>query len=590
MKKWLAVVLILSLHVVVGAVDQPDARFLSISLNYQLRPDGSWLFDCQQRVRLDTYAAVNRLGETFIVTNPDFQTLTVLKAETTMADGTKVAVPANALNEVLPFPAHLFADFSRMREMVVTHTGLERGAVIELHYQVLTRPGFMPYFTGREPLTRIFPIDRYTLRIEWPDQYRLQFKVFNLELTPKRQQSPGRSALEFSQTDVPPLLPEPGSRESDQPFVLFSSAIGWPEAFAFLDGDSALPQALKEKARQFKERQPQTADFLRGLQKMIADEIQTCPLDLNVTGLRLRGNERIFASAYATAVEKTRLLARLLAAMDVPTHILAVLENDPLGAVPSALAAGSFLIKVKDGNEFLYLDPFNAQAEFFPYKKEGAMTFNLDSRQIEPLPADDWDRNRVAVSGTVRLSAEKTTGNLTVTASGYFQNYPAARENQQAFLTGLLAKFFPVKELAVKKIEIIGPTSIRAEIEFSGGWLQPFGEKALGLHPVKWPQPPADALALEQRRLPLHIDAPYRLSLRLRLELPAEWAIDYIGRDVVVENGVGHFRRSWQPEAGEWRAELGIRSPAVAPDRYPELKNLLQPWLVPDYWLVLVRK
>ena len=138
-----------------------DARFLNVEITYQLHEDGSWDMAYEQQARLDTYYAFNRaLGETFIVYNPDFQKLEVLKSETTMADGRQVASPENAFNEVLPFAAHGFADFSHLREMVVTHTGLERGAMVDLHYRIHTRPAFFPIFPDAKPwpwLSRLIP-------------------------------------------------------------------------------------------------------------------------------------------------------------------------------------------------------------------------------------------------------------------------------------------------------------------------------------------------------------------------------------------------------------------------------------------------
>ncbi len=173
-----------------------DARFLDIEISYRLQNDGSWDMECRQRVRLDTYFAVNRaLGETFIVTNPDFQKLEVLKSETTMADGRKVASPANAFNEVLPRAAHGFADFSHLREMVVTHTGLERGAIVELQYRIHTQPGFLPVFSGREPLTRDFPVDRYRLAITIPAGESLRYRVFGSHAEAKVKAIRGRETL-----------------------------------------------------------------------------------------------------------------------------------------------------------------------------------------------------------------------------------------------------------------------------------------------------------------------------------------------------------------------------------------------------------
>ena len=169
-----------------GAAPTHDARFLKMEISYQLNADGSWDMTYKHQVRLDTYYAFNRaLGETFIVYNPDFQKLEVLKSETTMADGRQVASPENAFNEVLPFAAHGFADFSHLREMVVTHVGLERGAVVELAYRIHTKAGFLPDFSGREELAMAFPVDLYSLSIKVPADRELHYRVSGLQVEAK---------------------------------------------------------------------------------------------------------------------------------------------------------------------------------------------------------------------------------------------------------------------------------------------------------------------------------------------------------------------------------------------------------------------
>jgi len=56
-----------------------------------------------KKQKLQTYRSFNNLyGETFIVYNPDFQTLKVNEVYTIMADSKKNPSPANAFNEVLP--------------------------------------------------------------------------------------------------------------------------------------------------------------------------------------------------------------------------------------------------------------------------------------------------------------------------------------------------------------------------------------------------------------------------------------------------------------------------------------------------------
>ena len=99
----------------------------------------------QKELTLFTHAAMNRVyGESFIIYNPEFQTLKIHDSYTRQKDGTIVKTPENALLEVLPSVAADAPAYNGLKEMVVVHTGLELGATIYLDYSVVTRPGYLP--------------------------------------------------------------------------------------------------------------------------------------------------------------------------------------------------------------------------------------------------------------------------------------------------------------------------------------------------------------------------------------------------------------------------------------------------------------
>ena len=97
-----------------------DAVFEDVTHEYVLHEDGSTSYAYEHHLRILTSFAYNRAyGESFIVYNPKWQTLTVTSAETKMADGTLVKAPFNAFNEVLPGFAANAAPYLGLKEMVV---------------------------------------------------------------------------------------------------------------------------------------------------------------------------------------------------------------------------------------------------------------------------------------------------------------------------------------------------------------------------------------------------------------------------------------------------------------------------------------
>jgi len=576
-----------------------DARFLKVEIAYQLHTDGSWDMTYQHRVRLDTYYAVNRaFGETFIVYDPGFQKLEILKAETTMADGRKLAAPTNAFNEVLPYAAHGFTDFSELREMVVTHTGLERGAVVDLQYRVSSRAGFFPVFSGREELAKAFPVDSYKLTISMPAGQELRYRVFGLKAEAEISASGAKKRYTFALADVKAAAHEPLAPGQAAAFVVFSGAADWGQALALAGDDSRLPAALAEKIEKLEVQYPDRPDLLAALQKVTATEVQNCGLGPDAAGWQPRPLERVVRSNYGTRLEKALLLRAMLRQAGIEAELLAVAAGpDFAPEVPSLLQMGEYWLKVMDGPEARYVDPGHEQNEFFPYRCQSFEAFNLSRQELEKLPVANWDQNGVEISGTVVLDPAGASGTLLVAARGIFNRYPEAVENGGKFIEELLKKIFPVQKAEIKKLLALTPHETRAEVAFSGPWLKDAGagtegprqEGFFSVDACRLPGLSESMVQQVQRETPLVLDAPFKVSLDLDLQPAAGLRLDYAAPDAQVKNETGYFSRSLSREKnGQLRFSLkcGIGKSLIGPEKYPLLRKVLLPYFAPDFWLL----
>ncbi|MBN2345849.1 MAG: DUF3857 domain-containing protein [Candidatus Aminicenantes bacterium] len=585
----------------VGAAPAHDARFLSLKITYHLNLDGSWDREYHHRVRLDTYYAVNRaLGETFILYNPDFQKLEILKSETTMADGRKVATPENAFNEVLPFAAHGFADFSGLREMVVTHTGLERGAVVELHYRLHTKAGFLPAFSAREGLSRDFPIERYLLTVTAPGSCELKYALFNLDaLVSVTPHAGGDTSYVVSLQNLKPAVHEPLAQPQAEPFVIFSAASGWGQAMA-LEGDSSpLPPAWIERIEKLKARHPARSDLVSALQRSVAVEVQNCELGPEATGWQPRPLERVAASNYGTRLEKALLLQALLQKAGIDADVLAVAGDACETQIPLPLPGGDFWLKVPA--EAAYLDPWHEQQELFPYAYHGRNAWNLERQEMEKLPETHWENNGIDVSGTVKLDAGAASGDLIVVARGSFNRYEEAAADGGKFVAGLLRRVFPVDKVEVKKLLALTRRELRAEVSFSGKWLQEAGGSPEGprrrafllMESCRLPGLSENMIIQGNRESPLALEAPFNVSVRLDIEAASELRLEYAAPAVEKRNELGYYSRSLAAvKDGTLRlsASAGIEKGIVAPNQYPRLRELLLSEFEPGPWLIFRNK
>lgn len=568
-----------------------DARFLKVAIVYELHDDGSWDMTCEQRTRLDTYYAVNRaLGETFIVYNPEFQKLEVLKSETTMADGRRVPAPENAFNEVLPFAAHGCADFSHLREMVVTHTGLERGAVVDLRYRIHTRAGFLPAFAGREVLARPFPIDEYTLEIRIPAARQLFFGAggFNGEIVTEIVADGPVRKYAFRFTGLAPLAREPLALAGAEPFLAFALAPDWAAALPLAGASQDLPAVLADKADKLKALHPAAPELLAALQKAVAGEIKNCGLGVEATGWRFRPLERVAQSNTATRLEKALLLGALLKRAGVDSELLAVAAGPELAAAAATpLQLGEFWLKVPAAQA--YLDPCREQHEFFPYALQGRDAWNFAGRSLEKLPLSTANDNGLQLSGKARLDADGASGTLLVAARGRFNRYDDAAADAGKFIAGVVKRFFPAEKVEVSKILELTRRQTRAEVTFAGKWLRELGAGFFAADAVPLPGLNENMVILDKRESPLTLEEPFQVALELEIEPASGLKLEYTAPALERKNKLGRFSRSLTAGKGgavKISSAVALEQGVVSPAEYPQLRELLLANFVPDFWMV----
>ena len=140
-----------------------EATYHLISKSYTLNEDGSLDYRYRKELQIFTRASFDTYGETFILYNPEFQTLTINEAYTVRKDGSVVKTPDNAFNPSLPYSCTDCERFNGMREMVVTHTALEYDATIVLEHtesaiRSQARRHILPQASGTQAAFQASPV------------------------------------------------------------------------------------------------------------------------------------------------------------------------------------------------------------------------------------------------------------------------------------------------------------------------------------------------------------------------------------------------------------------------------------------------
>jgi|GEM_PF-126044 len=296
-----------------------DAVYLQLKKEYTLNPDGSMDYRYSKKQKLQTYRAFHNLyGESFIVYHPDFQSLKVNEVYTIMADGKKNPSPANAFNEVLPGFAANAPAYNKLREMVITHSGTERNAVLNLDYTLHSKKGFYPCLMGNDLLCEMEPVKELTFIIRIPSEMKLNYSILNSTTIPSITKEGGMQVYTWKFTNVPAISTEDFQKGGNElyPRLIFSTAVDRNSVYTdFLKQNSfsyELNPEMKQMAATFYSQYKDKIDLVLKLQEKVVNEFRLYPVPLRYTGFTCRSAQETWNSNGGTLIEKTVLLCALL--------------------------------------------------------------------------------------------------------------------------------------------------------------------------------------------------------------------------------------------------------------------------------------
>lgn len=347
MKKIALFILLLSLPGFTFAKEKHDARYLRISRHYSLNEDGSIDFRFRKELQLFTTASFDTYGETFILYNPEFETLTVNESYTRLPEGRVVATPANAFNAVLPSSCTDCARFNAVREMVVTHTALETGAVIVLDYTIHVQHPYFQELAQRVNLCEDVPIDTMLLMVTIPGNRTLHYDLHTSgqpALPSGSAGNDGSRTLAWTFTNTAAAAPDRYLPDNYNPYILLST-FDRPGDFltrlslqqAFMPPmEKLLPQLPEETLRNAAD----ALDTVTAMHRFVRRYIRTNSVPMRCMNFIIASPATVLNTGCATPFEKNLLLHTLLKEAGFASEI-GILAQEPTGE-PEGLLQVSF--------------------------------------------------------------------------------------------------------------------------------------------------------------------------------------------------------------------------------------------------------
>ncbi|MBE9468236.1 MAG: DUF3857 domain-containing protein [Bacteroidetes bacterium] len=409
-----------------------DAVYLNMVKEYQLNDDGSVDYRYSHKLRLLSYYVINRVyGESFIPYNLKHQTLTINKSLTTMADGTEVKSPDNAFNKILPSYAANAPYYNNIREMVVTHTGLEKNASIDLNYTIHSDKNYYPYLMSNETLTSGSPIQKLIIVVKVPLDKKLNYKLFNYQQEPKVKETSSFIQYKWVFNDLPAISREQMNSQQTEPKLNFSTAKDINQAFQkFVENNPVNDLNLNEKITK------KSTTLLTALecQKKVVNELNYYEISLKHNGFKFRDAKSVWESNGGTNIERTMVLVNLLKNNNIDAEPVAVIDscfdNKPYA---NLLNVNKFLVKVNlENDNYIYLSANEINTLDCKYKLGNKTVVILKQEKIKAINEKTYD-NDLSVTSDLKLTEKnKISGTINCTLTNGVNPYFKTIKNEKS--------------------------------------------------------------------------------------------------------------------------------------------------------------
>lgn len=377
-----------------------EAEYGKVSKAWTLHADGSQEYRSSMELTLFTHTAMNSTyGESFIVYNPDFQTLKIHSSYTRQKDGTIVKTPDNAFVEVLPRFAADAPAYNQLKEMVVVHTGLELGATIYLDYSIITKPGYYPALDINERLQETSPVKECKVSISVPEGTPLACGLYGSPVKAVEESHDGIKEVHWTLRNIPASSREafqPKNREAS-PHLVASTYPSGKAALATLDKRLKESQGYESKtfAQFLTDKSGNEQEKVNIIRDHILNNLSTCPIPMAMTGYTVRDIDTVLRSAYGTPLEIAQLLNVMLNAAGIPSEVLAVypghLDTDACGLAAIQTLAVKATVDGKD--QYLSASPLTNRGGL-----DKVVSLSGTSIEIETTPIQIKESRSVAIS------------------------------------------------------------------------------------------------------------------------------------------------------------------------------------------------
>ena len=583
----------------IGAEQFPDddAIYLRLEQHWTLEKNGTVHRREHRWLKLLNSRPVRRHADPRIDFCEGRDELVIHTAQSILPDGTVMPVPDYSFNLAAPDDVGSWPRYAAWRQQVVSFSGIEPGVVLELDYEVITRPGVLPWISADLRLDDGYPTVDRVVSVTVPEGAVVHHAVDGVPAgsgQPVRSADGGMATFSWTFANLPGSPAEPNSLPWRQRcprlrFTTCPSTEEWVSAFVNRVEQAARPG---EKIEKFAEAvvgdEADPTEKIRKIAKSLHDSFNSLSSAKTYRLLECRPAADVLRANYGNPLESAALCAAALRALgfdvsfEVAADATAWDEQVPTG---SAFAGVVVVADLPDG-------PVRVHPQHGVFRNPGSwgrhwllgLTESGVLRAVYVHARGEKRPSEVHVTGKVTVDAEGQAGGelrIRLTGAFYDPQRLETEDKQKTLVKDMVGRVLSEFKVTDHSIATLSDEVLRATATVaSNDALKSYGSRhllTLGTGPAflgEFPLP----LNRSYRKAAVHVKGQVREHVALTIELPEEWTA------AIVPATLGPVQGPWGAVAQQaevegrtvrFRRTVDITSDTIAPDDFSSLREAI---------------
>jgi len=431
----------------VGAERYPedDAVVLRREQYWRIDADGAVHRREHSWIKFLNRRPIRRYADPRIDFNADTDTVKIYEARTHLPDGSIVPVPEYSFNIASPNDVAGWPEYAAWRQRIVSFSGIVTDCVLELDYEVTTRPGVLPWISADLRLHEGDPVMQRIVSVTVPRSVNVLHRVDGVDA----QSQPARTEAGNGMVTLTWTFDDfPGARDEAQSlpwqercgrlrFTTCPDAVAWAGAMLDAVQRAAEPdEAIAAFAREAVADEPDLSQRLKKLANALRDTFNFLDSPKTMRSMSCRPGEEVFRSNYGSPLDSGALLVAACRALELEARPALAVDGrffDDDVPTDSSVAGVVAVVEMEDGP--LYVHP--RRGVFHDPGTWGRHTLlSLNGRggleQTYIRARGEGESSELSCSGRIELAADGSAkGTMYLTLTGAFFD-PAALETAKA--------------------------------------------------------------------------------------------------------------------------------------------------------------